>query len=402
MADLNRAARFSSPQSQNRPCDVMIPQPKTDPTISSMLSERVDAGDFPSAVYLVAERGQATFADALGDAVREPENHAATLETIYDLASLTKPLITGLLCGRLVELGELTLDSSISNYLLEFDRPDKSHITIRELLTHTSGLPAWRPLHLLAQGRPEGTLSAIANTPLDFKSGESVIYSDLGFIVLGYLLERLTGKRLDRLAAEEIFAPLNLSRTFFNPPAALKRQIAASENGAGYEREMCAKQFPEMVGGLAADSHAWRDGLIWGEVHDGNAHFLGGIAGHAGLFSDAGETFQLANQFLAGQTRILKPATGALFNTDLTPGGDGARSFAWQLASSPESSAGPSLPPDAFGHTGFTGTSCWIDPHLERVFILLTNRTHARALPFANINPVRRAFHTFAVNAMAV
>src|SRR5713226_6235639 len=117
-----------------------------------MLRSRIHAGDFPSAVYVVAENGKAIFADALGDAMRAPEMHAATRETIYDLASLTKPLVTGLLCARLVESGELTLDSSIANYLLEFDRPDKNCISIRELLTHTSGLPAWRPLYLLSQG----------------------------------------------------------------------------------------------------------------------------------------------------------------------------------------------------------------------------------------------------------
>ena len=111
-------------------------------TISSLLAEQINSGDFPSAVYLVAEHGRAVFTDALGDAVREPERRPATLDTIYDLASLTKPLVTGLLCAQLVELGELTLDSSVANYLLEFDRPDKNRITIRELLTHTSGLPA--------------------------------------------------------------------------------------------------------------------------------------------------------------------------------------------------------------------------------------------------------------------
>ena len=124
--------------------DLSINNPE--PNISAMLLSRIGSGDFPSAVYVVAEHRCAVFTDALGDAVREPESRAATLETIYDLASLTKPLVTGLLCAQLVELGELTLDSSVANYLLEFDRPDKNRITIRELLTHTSGLPAWGPL----------------------------------------------------------------------------------------------------------------------------------------------------------------------------------------------------------------------------------------------------------------
>src|SRR5437660_11076208 len=174
-----------------------------------MLLSRIDSGDFPSAVYVVAEHGRAVFTDALGDAVREPETHPATLETIYDLASLTKPLVTGLLCAQLVELGELTLDSSVANYLLEFDRPDKSRITIRELLTHTSGLPAWRPLYLLAVEK-ESALASITNETLDDQPGKQVIYSDLGFIVLGFLLERLTGTMLDELALNRIKKLLDL------------------------------------------------------------------------------------------------------------------------------------------------------------------------------------------------
>jgi len=144
----------------------------------------------------------------------------------------------------------------------------------------------------------------------------------------------------------------------------------------------------------------WREGTVWGEVHDGNAFFLGGVAGHAGLFSTANDTLTIANQFIAGQSRLLKPDTCELFRQNMTRDLNEARSFAWQLAATKDSTAGQSLPPDAFGHTGFTGTSCWIDAQAERVFILLTNRTHARALPFANINSVRREFHKLAVAAL--
>ncbi len=335
------------------------------------------------------------FGDALGDAVREPERRAATFETIYDLASLTKPLVTGLLCARLVELGELTLDSSVSHYLGEFDRADKHRITVRELLAHTSGLPAWKPLYIAAGGEKEAALAAIANKPLESRPGARVIYSDLGFIALGFLLERLTGKQLDDLARGQIFEPLGLQRTFFNPPASMRGDIAASETGNGYERDMVERDFPEVAG-----YHGWRDGVIWGEVHDGNAHFLGGVAGHAGLFSTASETFRLANQFIAAQTRLLRPETCELFRQNLTTGLNEARSLAWQLAATPDSSAGASLPPESFGHNGFTGVSGWVDPDHQRVFILLTNRTHARALPFANINNTRREFHRLAVEAL--
>ena len=360
--------------------------------ISALLAARIKAGDFPSAVYLVAERGRARFSDALGSAVREPREQPATLETIYDLASLTKPLVTGLLCARRVEGGELELDAPVAKYLREFARAGRVVMTVRNLLTHTSGLPPWRPLRQLTDDRRERVLEMIAAEKLVCAPGTRVAYTDLGFITLGLLLERISGSPLAELARREIFAPLDLQRTFFNPAAAFRTEIAACEiAGNAYERAMCGEQ------GAAG---AWREQTIWGEVHDGNAHFLGGAAGHAGLFSTARDTLTLAEQFLAARTRLLKPESCTLFCTKMTPGLNEARSFAWQLAATPDSTAGASLPPDAFGHLGFTGTSCWCDPDRERVYILLTNRTHTRTLPFANINGVRRQFHTLAAAAL--
>jgi CubicO group peptidase (beta-lactamase class C family) len=360
--------------------------------LSAFLTEHIQAGDFPSVVYLVGQRGKAAFADALGHSVVEPYRIVSQLETIYDLASLTKPLVTAMLCARRIEAGELTPDSSVSHYLPEFDRSDKHMITVRELLTHTSGLPAWRPLYILAEGEPERTLGVIAALDLEYKPGTRVVYSDLGFITLGFLLERMTGQRLAEMARHEIFQRLNLQRTFFNPAAALQTGIAACETGNAYEQKTSHET-------TAGDYH-WRQAVIWGEVHDGNAFFLGGSAGHAGLFSTATETLELADQFLAGQTTLLKPETCSLFCTNMTVGLEESRSIGWQLAATAGSTAGPDLPPDSFGHTGFTGTSCWLNPHQERVFILLTNRTHARTLPFANINSVRRRFHSLAVAAL--
>jgi len=363
------------------------------PDITTLLRGRIAAGDFPSAVYCVAEHGEAVFSDAIGDALRQPESHRATVETIYDLASLTKPLITGLLCARMIQRGALHLDDAVSKYVPEFDRGDKRTITIRELVTHTSGLPAWRPLYLLADSADQ-TLAAIASLPLEYVPGERVIYSDLGFITLGFLLQRIASLQLADLASKEIFAPLNLKRTFFNPTAAMRTGIAACETGNAYERDMCERDFPGKV------YAGWRDEIIWGAVHDGNAQFLGGATGHAGLFSTMDETLKLANQFIGELSQLLSPATCELFRRNLTEGLNEARSFAWQLAATKDSTAGPSLPPDAFGHTGFTGTSCWVDGKRQRVLILLTNRTHARELPFANINAVRREFHTLAVGAL--
>jgi serine-type D-Ala-D-Ala carboxypeptidase len=366
---------------------------RPEPAISSLLASRIDSGDFPSAVYIVAEQGQKVFIDALGHSVVEPYRIKANLNTIYDLASLTKPLITTLLCARLIKLGELTLDSSVSDYLREFEHADKQAITIRQLLTHTSGLPAWKPIYILADGERDRAAGVIASLDLEYKPGTRVVYSDLGFIVLGLLLERLTGKSLAQLARYEIFEQLSLKNTFFNPEVALQTGIAACETGNAYERNMCRET-------SAGDYKNWREALIWGEVHDGNAYFLGGAAGHAGLFSNAQETLVLANQFLSNQSQLLDQETCKLFRVNMTEGLEEARSIGWQLAATKDSTAGPALPPDSFGHTGFTGVSCWIDPHHERVFILLTNRTHGHTIPFVNINSVRREFHKLAVAAL--
>jgi serine-type D-Ala-D-Ala carboxypeptidase len=356
--------------------------------LSALLQQHIDACEFPSAVYLVGEDDEIIFTDAIGHSVVEPYRIANKLDTIYDLASLTKPLVTTLLCAHRIERGELTLDSSVSHYVPEFDRTDKQMITVRELLTHTSGLPAWRPLYLLTNEQPDRAAGAIASLDLDYKPGTRVIYSDLGFITLGILLERLTGQRLASLAKHEIFDRLKLQRTFFNPEEALQTGIAACETGNAYEVDMCK----QMNAGEYANS---RRRVIWGEVHDGNAYFLGGAAGHAGLFSTAAETFVLAQQFLIRSSKLLTPATCALFSENMTVDLEEARSIGWQLAATKDST-GANLPPNSFGHNGFTGTCVWIDPAHERIFILLTNRTHAHTLPFANINAVRREFNSLA------
>lgn len=366
---------------------------KRNPDISNLLEEHINAGDFPAAVYLIGENDETVFTDALGHSAVEPYRVTNKLDTIYDLASLTKPLVTGLLCARRIELGELTLDSSVSHYLPEFDRTDKSMITIRELLTHSAGLPAWRPLYVLAEDEAERAAGAIANLDLEHKPGTRVLYSDLGFIALGILLSRLTGHPLADMARHEIFEPLGLRQTFFNPEVALQTGIAACETGNAYERDMYEQSGAGVYENL-------RTRVIWGEVHDGNAYFLGGDAGHAGLFSSAPDVFLLAQQFLPELTKLLAPRTCSLFRTNMTPGLEESRSLAWQLAETSDSTAGTDLPRDSFGHNGFTGTSLWIDPEHAQVFILLTNRTHARQLPFANINGVRRRFNSLAVAAL--
>ena len=393
----------------------MLPKIHLNEQISTFLKERIDAGDFPSAVYLVAEKGKIVYQDALGYAVVEPDRIAAKIDTIYDLASLTKPLITGLLAARLLEQGEIHLEENVSRYLGAFNTELKSEINIKHLLTHVSGLSGWIPFYLFEDRKvpeqPKNTvLRVITTDPPEKPLETSVIYSDLNFLILAFLTEQITSKTLDRLADDYFVQPLGLLRTGFNTPPNWREKTAASEFGNYYEKQTCTK-----LGYFNGDSrdwkmaseagqdvfeYKWRDYPIWGEVHDGNAHFMGGVAGHAGLFSTAEETFKIAQQFLPNYTTLLKPETCELFHTNFTKGMNEDRSFAFQLASTKGSTAGTKMSPESFGHNGFTGTSLWIDPVKERIFVLLTNRTHNHPLPFVNINSVRRRFHDLSIDLL--
>ena len=366
-------------------------------TVSNFLQSRIKAKDFPSAVYLVAEKGEVVFTDALGFAVVEPEKIAATIDTIYDLASLTKVLVTTLLCAKLIEINEIKLTDSFPQYLRGIGhRENKMNIKVQDLLSHTSGLPAWKPLYLLAEiPLRRVLLNFICDEEVSNEVPPKVIYSDLNFILLGHIIENFYNQSsLDEIAKSEIFEPLLLTDTFYNPPKELHRRIAASERGNEFEKQTCVEQ------GFDVEQYNWRDYQIWGEVHDGNSWFMSGVSGHAGLFSTAFETFKIAQQFLANQTTLLKPETCELFRTNFTPDFNEARSIGFQLAETKDSTASDALAKDSFGHLGFTGTSLWIEPSSERIFILLTNRTHNHELPFANINQTRRRFHEIAVERL--
>ncbi|MFL6212276.1 MAG: serine hydrolase domain-containing protein [Blastocatellia bacterium] len=368
----------------------------TSTTISSYLESEIARGAFPGAQYAVGEAGDIRFEAALGDAVVEPEQITATLDTIYDLASLTKPLVTSLLAVMLYERGVWDIHAPVAEYISEM-RQSKRQLTLTDLLTHTSGLPNWRPLYLEVN-EPAEAPAYIARLVDENQDAEMlpVVYSDLNYILLGAALERVTGLRLDRLATREIIEPLRLKRTMFNPPPELKREIAATEHGQSFEHanaDCDAETRPRVLA-----PHQWREGVIWGEVHDGNAHYLGGIAGHAGLFSTAREVFQMANQFLRG-SRLVSEAGLGLFTRNLTPERETARSIGWVLAATSDCSAGAALPATAFGHNGFTGTSVWMDEPSRRVFVLLTNRVHPRIGPI-DMKCVRQMFNTLAMKEL--
>lgn len=295
-----------------------------------------------------------------------------TEDTIFDLASLTKPLATTTLALQLLEEGVLRLDDPVTRFFAKFGSRGKDGILIRHLMTHTSGLPAWAPLY--AQGRPASeVVSVLSDMDLSYPTGTKVEYSCLGYILLGRIVELLAGEDLAALTARRICRPLGLADTFFlpeRPDEALLARIAPTEAGNKYERGSAAARRPM----------PWfRDYLIHGEVHDGNAHFLGGISGNAGLFGTAADVAVIAQALLnggaMGKTRILSPRTVALATMNHTAGLNENRGLGWSLPGQ-GSSAGDLLTPSAFGHTGFTGTSLWVDPVLDLIIILFTNRVH--------------------------
>lgn len=350
--------------------------------IDQFLESCIKAGDFTGAVYLVAQQGQIFALGSCGNAVVIPEKIPTTIDTIFDMASVTKPLVTGMLLAQCLEQGLFSLDQPISEILPEFQIKEKSSITIAQVASHSAGFIAWRPFYALAEN-PDQVLSKIAQEPLVYEPGTKVIYSDLSYITLGFLLEKVTSKPLEDLLRQSVLHPLNLKHTCFNPPSEWKKQIAASETGNQYEKKL--------AGDLAANYKAWREDVIWGTVHDGNSHFLGGISGHAGLFSCAKEVFQMAQQFLQGSLLL---NDSSLFSKNFTANCEEGRSLCWQLAGFGVN-AGNTLPAECFGHVGFTGTSLWIDPIQARIYILLANRTHPVYQDF-NMNDRRRHFHKLA------
>jgi CubicO group peptidase (beta-lactamase class C family) len=347
----------------------------------------VRQGAFGGAVALVAHRGVVVLHRAAGWACREPQPVPMTAEVIFDLASLTKVVATlpSVLC--LVARGELELDRPVGQVLPEFGHDGwKTAVTIRRLLSHTSGLPAWLPLYLDARG-PDEYVAAIARLEPAAPPGQQAIYSDLNFILLGEVVKRISGQDVAGFAASEIFTPLGMRDTLFRPPPALRLRIAATERGNGSEMGQAGER--------AASFPYWRHELIWGEVHDGNAFYgLGGVAGHAGLFSTATDLARYGQMWLQrGSWRGTQVLPARLLAEATRPQAPG-RGLGWLLAGPeprPETFPARGLSPSAYGHTGFTGTSLWIDPELELVVILLTNRVHPEVRD--EIATIRPAFH---------
>jgi len=283
----------------------------------------------------------------------QPGSPAVDTNTLYDLASLTKVIATTTLAMILEEAGQLDINRTVVSYLPEFNSPEKAQITVKQLLTHSGGLEAGANIYATARGRDQ-YLYQINARPLEYTPGTNMIYSDWDMILLQLVMERITGKTLDVLAAEKIFRPLGMIDTQFQPPISLRPRIAPTQ---------------------VDDA---RGGLLWGTVHDENAWAMGGVAGHAGLFSTAKDLALFSMMILNGGegvngVRIVKPPTIARWTA--RQGKESTRALGWD---SPEggSSAGQFFSPWSFGHTGFTGTSIWIDPEKDLFVVVLTNRVN--------------------------
>ena len=321
--------------------------------ISSLLQQGISDKIFPGAVTVIAEDSEVTYHEAFGHRMVRPEPLPMRRGTIFDLASLTKPVVVATLAMYLAEEGIFDIADPVKKYLPEFNR---EKITLLHLLTHTSGLPAWRPIYLKLKSRDEVTRH-LGEIGLEYPTGRQVVYSCLGYILLGELIERTSGQSLDRLAQECIFTPTEMTTTRYCPPSAWKDNCAATEDSNRFERRMAN-----------GERYNWRTGVLCGEVHDENANFLGGVAGNSGLFSTARDLAKFCQILLKGGSSVLNSHSIHQLSKSHTVGLNSERSIGWII-----------LKDGSLYHNGFTGTS--IRVHLgRRMFaILLTNRVHPDA-----------------------
>ena len=347
----------------------------------TFLERAVADGAFPGAVALIAVGGRVVARWAIGRAQVEPEARPMQLDTIFDLASLTKPLAGATAALLLLEDGAWSLEDPVARFIPEFAACGKVEVTLRQLLTHTSGLAPWAATYAHACDA-ESALAYVCSLPLTYLPGTRLEYSDLGFSMIGHLVRRVTSEPIDGLLARRVWPLLGMTDTGYLPAVSLRPRIAATELGNRFERVMVSSH------GESFDT--WRDHVLVGEVNDGNAHYaLGGVSSHAGLFSSAADVLKFAQMYLGEGPRVLSPASIAAATANHTVGLASARGLGWELK---PRAGGDLLSPRAFGHTGFTGTSLVIDPERRLVIILLTNRTH----PDANndrIATVRPRFH---------
>ena len=322
-------------------------------TVDAVIQQAIHEGQIPGAVLLVGNNGHVIYRKAYGSRALEPRREPMTLDTIFDLASLTKVVATTPAVMQLVEQGKVRLNDPVAKYLPAFAENGKEDITVRQLLTHYSGLQPDLDLKTAWAGKETAFRMAFAATLQD-PPGSRFSYSDINFIVLGALVERVSGETLDGYCAHHIFAPLKMTHTRFLPPAGWRSKIAPT-------------QYDE------------NEHMLRAVVHDPTARRMGGVAGQAGLFSTADDLAKFAQALLNGGGGILSAeSVEKMTRPEQPPSAPVLRGFGWDIDSPFSSNRGDLLPVGGYGHTGFTGTSLWIDPTTETYIILLTNAVHPR------------------------
>lgn len=345
-----------------------------------VLKAAIASGAFPGAAYGVLHRAGRSVG-AAGQFMYEPSSPAVTSETIYDIASVTKVIATTAMAMRLFEQGTLQLNQPLHEIIPEFlrDEPpasNKQAVTIRMLLAHSSGLPGWAPLYLSCKNR-EQILAACYSLALDAPPLQRALYSDIGFILLGEALERLAGESLDQFVSREILSNLDMRSTMFRPPAPTHPQIPPTE----------------------ADTE-FRMRIIQGEVQDENCFVLGGVAGHAGLFSNVPDLLNFAECILGRRRELFWPETIQFFTTRETEPFGTSRALGWDTPAPEHSSSGHFFSKNSVGHLGFAGTSLWIDLDRAIAVVLLTNRCWPTRENHA-IRAIRQQFHDAVMQAVA-
>ena len=341
------------PASQARKTASALANPVRLGAVDSIIEQAIADGNIPGAVLVVGHNGSIIYRKAYGARALEPHREPMTLDTIFDLASLTKVIATTTAVMQLVELGEVRLNDPVAKYLPDFAQNGKEDITIRQLLTHYSGLAPDIDLNPPWEGKETAYKLCFAETPAQ-SPGSGFIYSDTNFIVLGALVEKISGETLDVYAERHIFTPLKMAHTRFNPPVAWRPRIAPTE----YDEN---------------------EHMLRGVVHDPRARRMGGVAGHAGLFSTGDDLAKFAQTLLDGGDGILSTVTvEKMTQPETPPSAPILRGFGWDIDSPFSSNRGDLLPVGSYGHTGFTGTSIWIDPTTKTYIILLTNSVHPR------------------------
>ena len=320
--------------------------------VDSIVTEAIHDKQIPGAVVLIGHNGQVVYRKAFGSRALEPRREPMTVDTIFDLASLTKVVATTTSVMQLVERGRVRLNDPVMKYLPQFAQNGKDDITVRQLLTHYSGLAPDLDLKTTWEGKETGYKMAFAEKP-EMPPGAGFLYSDINFIVLGALIEQVSGESLDHYAAAHVFGPLKMTHTRYLPPGAWRPKIAPTQYND-----------PNL--------------MLRGEVHDPTAFRIGGVAGNAGLFSTADDLAKFAAALLGGGGVLSALTVEKMTTPEQPPTATAVRGFGWDIDSPFSTNRGDLLPVGSFGHTGFTGTSIWIDPTTRTYIILLTNAVHPR------------------------